>query len=78
MDWLKTFVKLSKKLLIFFYLSRADVSFIVLDLLALVRSEVSRAVTALENLVEERVLREIDRIFDGYRLNCIYYDIKHT
>lgn len=41
-------------------------------------SELSRAVTALENLVEESVLREMDRTVDDYRLNCIYYDIKHT
>ena len=55
-DWLKTLVKLSKKLLILFYLSLPDVSFIVLDLLELAMSELSRAVTALENLEEESVL----------------------
>lgn len=78
MDWLKTFVRLSKKLLIFFYLSRADENFRVFDLLIKVTYELSREVAALENFVEERTLFEIDLIFDDYRLNCIYYDIKHA
>jgi hypothetical protein len=71
-------VRLSKKLLIFFYLSRVDAAFKVLVLLVIAIYELSRAVTALENLVEERVRLEMDRMFDGYRLNCIYYDIKHA
>jgi hypothetical protein len=78
MDWLKTLVRLSKKLLIFFYLSLADVSLIVVVLLTLMRSDLSRAVAARVNLLEERVRREMERGLDGYRLNCIYYDIKHA
>lgn len=77
-DWLKTFVRLSKKLFIFFYLSFVDAGLIVLVLLALMRSDLSRAVAARLNLLEERVRREIERALDGYRLNCIYYDIKHA
>lgn len=46
-------------------------------LLALIISDLSRAVTALLNLVEERVLREMEWALEDYRLNCIYYDIKH-